>query len=221
NATNPEAVNEIRAAFNMIGHDMVAFTEHVENAHKLDPTMPIANAFLALDPLKAEYCGQYVMKFNDFKGEYTPVELLFKDMLGQLANPNFKMASMGEQFTDLYPEDAGLHAFVGYMYTLNEMPRLARKHFERAVSLDQHPGAYNMLGYDYLESGQLAQAKRSFDAYLDAFPNHPNPYDSMGDYFMKVKEYDLAVEAYEKALSMSPGSTFAARKAEEARAKMR
>ncbi|MEL6629342.1 MAG: tetratricopeptide repeat protein [Bacteroidota bacterium] len=221
NAVTPQAKVEIRNALDMIGHDMIAFTEYVEDAYKLDSTMPVANAFLALDPLKAEYCAQHVMRFNAFEGEYTKVELLFKDMLGQLANPSFKMSSMGEQFTDLHPEDGGLHAFVGYMYQLNERPRLAIKHYQRAIALSNHAGAHNLLGYAYLEANRLELAKQSFVSYLAAYPDHPNPYDSMGDYFMKVEKYDEAVEAYEQALKLSPGSNFAAKKAEEARAKMK
>ena len=43
------------------------------------------------------------------------------------------------------------------------------------------------------------EAANAFDKYIELSPNHPNPYDSKGDYFMKIKDYRNAYESFMKA----------------------
>jgi tetratricopeptide (TPR) repeat protein len=39
-------------------------------------------------------------------------------------------------------------------------------------------------------------AEKAFDKYIELKPNHPNPYDSKGDFYMQVKDYPNAWSSY-------------------------
>jgi tetratricopeptide (TPR) repeat protein len=65
---------------------------------------------------------------------------------------------------------------------------------------------YNTLGYLYMGREQLDEAKEAFENYIRLAPKEPNAYDSMGEYYLNVKNYKKSVEYYEKAASMGMAS---------------
>ena len=77
-----------------------------------------------------------------------------------------------------------------------------------------------MVAYGYMRSGNLETAKAHFDKYMKAAPNHANPYDSMGDYYMAAEDYQEAVAYYEKAYATDNSFTVSKEKAAAAREKM-
>jgi tetratricopeptide (TPR) repeat protein len=62
----------------------------------------------------------------------------------------------------------------------------------------------NRLGYYFLGTKDFDQSYKFFKWAIRAFPEHHNPYDSMGDYFTAVAVYDSALIYYEKALQVNP-----------------
>ena len=64
----------------------------------------------------------------------------------------------------------------------------------------------NMLGYANMRLGNLEAAKSAFADYIDNNSMHPNPYDSMGEYWENMKEYQSAYDYYMMAYTMD--STF-------------
>lgn len=92
--------------------------------------------------------------------------------------------------------DLGL--FVNYFYT-NDYPE-AVKNGEVLVKLSpDHGGGYNMLGYANMKAGNMKNAEKSFKKYLKKFPEEANPYDSMGEYYMTVKDYKNSAKYYQLA----------------------
>jgi tetratricopeptide (TPR) repeat protein len=75
----------------------------------------------------------------------------------------------------------------------------------KAITVSGDPAPfYNQLGYAYLNLKQEEKAEEAFDKYIGLDPRNPNVYDSKGDYFMFVKQYDKAYELYMKAHSIDP-----------------
>ncbi|MDT8324964.1 MAG: serine hydrolase, partial [Bacteroidota bacterium] len=64
----------------------------------------------------------------------------------------------------------------------------------------------NLLGYWYLQRGEIAEALAVFRKNIDAYPEASNPYDSMGEALYEAGRYEESIEMYRKALELNPGS---------------
>ncbi|MCB0663947.1 MAG: tetratricopeptide repeat protein [Saprospiraceae bacterium] len=96
-------------------------------------------------------------------------------------------------------------------------PEIAHEVLFRTKNLaPEYAPTYNLLGYTAMDIGQMEQAGKAFKQYLSLMPQNPNAYDSMGDYYMAVKEYAKAKEAFEKAYQLDNRFTFSLDKAKEA-----
>jgi cyclase len=62
----------------------------------------------------------------------------------------------------------------------------------------------NMLGYQLLWRDMKEEAVEVFKLNIQAFPKSPNPYDSLADAYLTSGDKKLAIENYEKALSIDP-----------------
>lgn len=62
----------------------------------------------------------------------------------------------------------------------------------------------NSLGYSYLNDGDVKKAVEIFKLLVSEFPENFNPYDSLGEGYFNLQEYDLAVMNYEKSLALNP-----------------
>ena len=60
----------------------------------------------------------------------------------------------------------------------------------------------NMLGYKYMEDGQMDKAKTHFEIYLRVYPTTPNAYDSIGDYYVQAGDKTKAKAMYMKAYEL-------------------
>lgn len=124
-----------------------------------------------------------VMLDNDLKADITGV---IKEL--QAAFPKTAQAY-----------DLGL--FVNYFYK-KDYPE-AVKNGEMLVKLAPNlGGGYNLLGYANMEAGNMKAAKSSFKKYIKKFPEEANTYDSMGEYYMNVKDYKNSAKYYQKAADM-------------------
>ena len=123
---------------------------------------------------------------------------------------------------DLMIEDAPNGPFIQLYHawsrtTLEErieaLERLLNKRTESGETNNGH--ILNVLGYSYMQSGDLDTAKDYFEAYIEAYPTGYNPYDSMGEFYFLQKDYDNAKVYYEKALDVFPAANSANQKLEE------
>ncbi|MFC7772546.1 alpha/beta hydrolase-fold protein [Flavobacterium sp. GCM10027622] len=60
----------------------------------------------------------------------------------------------------------------------------------------------NQLGYNFMASKHYDQAYSFFKMNIDNYPTSSNAYDSMGDYYLEIKDTKKAIAAFEKALSL-------------------
>lgn len=139
------------------------------------------------------------------KGE----EIQKKALEEWLKDKNSNNSNLGLELLDLYPNDADAYINLGFYYYLNKDYDKAISAFLKADSTEVKDNYYCgpklaivpicMLGYAYLITDQLENAKSCFDHYIELFPDDQNPYDCKGDYFMQIKKYDKAYESYLKA----------------------
>ncbi len=61
-----------------------------------------------------------------------------------------------------------------------------------------------MYGYSFLWNNQVEEAIAIFQLIVDEFPDHSNPYDSLGEAYLKNGNKELALLNYEKSLAMNP-----------------
>ncbi len=103
-----------------------------------------------------------------------------------------------------YPNDKILHTNIAY--TINAIDnKKAASILNNLIKADpQFAPPYNLLGYIYMNSGDMEKAELSFNQYMSIKPNLANVYDSKADYLMKVGKTEEAIPLYEKAASMDP-----------------
>lgn len=69
--------------------------------------------------------------------------------------------------------------------------------------------AHNILGYAYMSKGENEEAEKEFKEYIRLAPERPNPYDSYGEFLLKVGRYDESIENYLKSNEIDPSFTTA------------
>ncbi len=67
--------------------------------------------------------------------------------------------------------------------------------------------AHNLLGYIALDQGDHTGAEDAFKEYIRLAPERPNPYDSLGELYLKTGRYDEAAAQFEQALARDPDFT--------------
>ena len=73
----------------------------------------------------------------------------------------------------------------------------------------------NMLGYKYMDDGQMDKAKQHLDIYLRVYPKSANAHDSYGDYYAKAGDKAKAKEMYLKAYELDKTFTTSKEKADK------
>ena len=67
----------------------------------------------------------------------------------------------------------------------------------------------NRYGYDLLMEDKTESAIEIFKLLVSEFPNSANPYDSLGEAYMKAGNEALAIENYEKSIELNPKNNHA------------
>jgi hypothetical protein len=67
--------------------------------------------------------------------------------------------------------------------------------------------ALNSRGYALMQSGELDEALTVFELNTVLNPENANTWDSLGECYMEMKNYDDAVKNYKKSLELDPGNT--------------
>lgn len=129
-----------------------------------------------------------------------------------LADQESNVSNLGQQLVQMFPNDPDAYMNLGYYEYMAEQYPEAIEAFERAESLGLKKSAYCgpklaivplcMLGYTYLNTGQVDKARESFDRYIQRYPDDQNPYDCKADYFIYIGDYKSAAASYLKAYQM-------------------
>jgi tetratricopeptide (TPR) repeat protein len=61
----------------------------------------------------------------------------------------------------------------------------------------------NMQGYMSMNMGQMERAKMYFELTIEYYPNSPNSYDSMADYYERNNDYKNALKFVAKAYEIN------------------
>ncbi len=66
----------------------------------------------------------------------------------------------------------------------------------------ENPGELNKLGYELLRLGKNSESITIFKLATKEFPENANLFDSLGEAYFTNKQYDLALDCYNKAISL-------------------
>ncbi len=213
---NAEAIKALRMALDVFGHDMYQFGENIDKAYELDNDMFLALMFKGVGAGPEE--GQaLIKKAMSIETDLNAGEMVFKGMMANLGDTAYKAGDDASKLVELYPDDAALYAFVGYLYNSDGEPSKALELLKKAERTEPTPAIYNMMGYAYLQMQEMDEAKNAFAKYLELAPQSANPFDSMGDYFMAAEEYEAAAKSFEKAYEIDNRMTESKAKAQKAR----
>lgn len=110
-----------------------------------------------------------------------------------------------EKLVAAYPNDERAHfALSAYYFGQQELSE-AIEHEKKATELaPTYSIAYNMLGYQYRQLGDYANAEQAFKKYIELIPNDPNPYDSYAELLLKTGRFEESIAQYRKALAIDP-----------------
>lgn len=67
-------------------------------------------------------------------------------------------------------------------------------------------GQLNVLGYYFLQNGDVEVAVELFKLNVEQFPEAANPYDSLGEAYLEAGNEELAIKNYGKSLELNPGN---------------
>ena len=68
-------------------------------------------------------------------------------------------------------------------------------------------GQLNNLGYQLMGKEKINDAIEIFKLNVEAYPEASNPYDSLGEAYMKNSNKELAIKNYKKSLELNPDNT--------------
>jgi tetratricopeptide (TPR) repeat protein len=175
----------------------------------LEKTVDIEQDFFMANYLLAIYFKWYdTEKFTRFANnaintetELSDAEELLKIVLvTYLEDPKADVQELGLKLVELYPLDVEAYIQLAYfqIFSNNIEGQLATYRKALEVAENKAP-IYNMLGYTLMTLENFDEADWAFKKYLELNPDIPNAYDSQGDYFMAIDEYEKAYESYMKA----------------------
>ncbi len=76
-----------------------------------------------------------------------------------------------------------------------------KKTSEKEYSFE-NPTELNTLGYELLRAGKINESIKIFQLVVKEFPNNASVADSLGEAYLTNKQYDLALEWYNKAINL-------------------
>lgn len=196
---------------------------YFEKAVKLDSTLFAPHVMLASlarpNSEQQEYHYERAKKLVQDKNENSKRFVSLLDIKNESGKRN--MLGRGEK-TKIWDEminDAPNGPFIQVYHawsrnTLEErieaLENLLRKRKESGDTNIGH--ILNVLGYSYMQSGELDKAKSFFEEYIESYPSGYNPYDSMGEFYFLQEDYENAKLYYEKALDNYPAANSANQK---------
>ncbi len=186
--------------------EIAASKDHFAAAVVADPDFVSAAAWRLLlenaneSPAMAPYMAVVKRGASKLpKGEQEMVRLALVPYNG----PDAAQADPYGKLAAEYPQDIYLSVAEGRFYADAGESDKAITALQRVLKIDPtHPAALNLSGYAYMGKGDMTNAEKSFKAYIAAYPNHPNPYDSYGDFLQEKQDFKGASAQYAKAVAI-------------------
>lgn len=203
--------NDAMIAYN--DYSLAKFIDLANQALHQDPDFFMANEQLAMYyifyPVDKKF-EEHAAMATSCKARLSKGELLMKDALAKLLEEqDADVTAAGKKLVELYPKDVYSYMNLSYYQFLIKDYNGVVETIKKAIDVTTKPGPYyNMLGYNYMLLGQFDDARIALDKYIELEPNNPNAYDSKGDYYMNIKDYQKAYESFMKANSINPNMDF-------------
>ena len=133
-------------------------------------------------------------------------------MAESLAGADVNWLEWLQDFTQLYPKEIRYINLLGNFANGDGDTEKAESYYKKSLAIEENPDALNSLGYLYTGQGKMNEAKVVLDRQIAVGGDLANPYDSMGDYYLEVKDNQKAKEYFENALSNDPEFMMSKRK---------
>ena len=133
-------------------------------------------------------------------------------MVESLAGADVNWLEWLQNFTQLYPKVIRYIILLGNFASGDGDIEKAESYYKKSLAIEENPDALNSLAYLYTGQGKMNEAKVVLDRQIAVGGDLANPYDSMGDYYLEVKDNQNAKEYFEKALSNDPEFMMSKRK---------
>lgn len=181
------------------------FSSLINRALKEDPDFFMANYMVAMLSYSLNQDKNFI-KFataaTNCKAKLSLGEIVLKDILSKLLEDRkADVTSYGKKLVEMYPQDevAFIQLAVSQVFIKDIDGAIAT--YNKAIKIaDRKDYIYNLMAYVQMQAGRYDDALVSLNKYQElASPTLPNPYDSKGDYYMQVKDYNKAYENYMKA----------------------
>jgi ketosteroid isomerase-like protein len=185
--------------------DMTLARARYDAALVADPGFVLAHVYRAAISPPAER-ATHLAALDGYAAHASEGERLFVEAFRANAagDPDGELAIL-DDLSGRYPDDVNVHYLRGIRHMGAEHYDAATEALERAAALDPtFGGAYNILGYTALKQGDHARAEAAFRTYVRLVPDHANPYDSLGEFYLLTGRYDEAIPQFEAALARDP-----------------
>jgi len=135
----------------------------------------------------------------------TKAERILRKLMEQWQkDPKSSVAKVMEELTAAYPETPQAFEWASTTAIFIDKDKPAGLAYaQKLVALrPDYAPVYNTLGYLYLAMDQKEQSKTAFENQIRLAPKEANGYDSMGEYYLTVKDYAKSAEFYDKAVAL-------------------
>jgi len=179
---------------------------YLEQAIAADSSLAMAYLFLAQTVTNTNERYALIEKAKSLSNNVSKGERLI--ILGFEAGA-FGFSKKQEQYfqelVDAYPKDEqALINLANFYFGQREYDK-ALVYYKRMVQINPNFSiSYNQMGYVYRYHQNYPAAEESFKKYIKLLPGDPNPYDSYAELLLKMGEYEVSIETYEKALEIDP-----------------
>ncbi len=132
----------------------------------------------------------------------TAGEKLFASLADSSNTPD-QRRNIWAKLHEMFPEGEMLSHYYAITRATPEERFAAAQDFIK--KFPNSPAMFNTIGYYYMQDKKdNDMAKKSFEKYIELYPDGTNPYDSMGEYYTTVGDEENAKKYYSIALEKYP-----------------
>jgi serine/threonine protein kinase/Flp pilus assembly protein TadD len=182
----------------------------LEKAIALDPEFALAYQVLAqaeggLDDLNRRdqsLRDAYRFSAKASEKERLTIAAKYAQTIEQDPDKHFRLL---QELVRRFPDEKYAQYELGHFYDDRDDHIAAAAAYDKALALDPGFGlAINALAYSRAKVGKFDEALRLFERYAAISPGDANPFDSMGELYVRMGRLDLAEAKYREALELRP-----------------
>ncbi len=171
----------------------------------MDPDFFMVNYMLAFTYRDStEQFNTYANAAVNCKAKLSKAEELLKSTIQKFTEKkDADVTEIGRKLVAMYPKDVWAYYFLNSFQITVGDKKGSEETLKSALKITENPAPiYNLLGYAYMQVNQNNEAEAAFNKYIELAPKNPNIYDSKGDFYMNIKDYNKAYETYMMAYAL-------------------